>query len=151
MLIDERNLSRLKLGQKALASVDAYPQQRFPAELVYINPGVDAQRATVEVKLRVPNPPEYLRQDMTVSADIEVDRSPNALALPADAVHDATGPAPWVLKVDGGRAVRQKVKLGLRGDGMVEIREGLEAGDYAVPAANSRVKAGQRLRPVANE
>jgi HlyD family secretion protein len=149
--IDERNLSRLKLGQKALASADAYAQQRFPAELVYINPGVDAQRGTVEVKLRVPNPPEYLRQDMTVSADIEVDRSANTLALPADAVHDATGPAPWVLKVKNGGVVHQKVKLGLRGEGMVEIREGLEAGDLAVPASNSRVKAGQRLRPVAHE
>jgi HlyD family secretion protein len=149
--IDERNLSRLKLGQRALASADAYAQQRFPAELVYINPGVDAQRGTVEVKLRVPNSPEYLRQDMTVSADIEVDRSTSALALPADAVHDATGPAPWVLKVKNGGVVHQKVKLGLRGEGMVEIREGLEAGDLAVPASNSRVKAGQRLRPVANE
>jgi HlyD family secretion protein len=118
---------------------------------VYINPGVDAQRGTVEVKLRVPNPPEYLRQDMTVSADIEVDRSTNTLALPADAVRDATGPAPWVLKVKNGGGVHQKVNLGLRGEGMVEIREGLEAGDLAVPASNSRVKAGQRLRPVANE
>ena len=151
LLIDERNLSRLKLGQKAIASVDAYPQQRFPAELMYINPGVDPQRATVEVRLRVPNPPDYLRQDMTVSADIEVDRSPNTLALPADAVHDATGPAPWVLKVNNGHTVRQKVRLGLRGDGMVEIREGLEAGDLAVPAGNSSVKPGQLLRPVLNE
>ncbi len=37
--IDERNLAKLKLGQKALASADAYPAQRFAAELVYINPG----------------------------------------------------------------------------------------------------------------
>ena len=48
--IDERNLGRLKLGQRALASADAYPQERFAAELVYINPGVDAQRGTVEVQ-----------------------------------------------------------------------------------------------------
>jgi HlyD family secretion protein len=149
--IDERNLSHLKLGQKALASADAYAQERFSAELVYINPGVDAQRGTVEVKLRVPEPPEYLRQDMTVSVDIEVHRSPNTLALSADAVHDATGPAPWVLKVNSGHAVRQTVKLGLRGEGMVEIREGLEADDLAVSASNPSVRAGERLRPVPNE
>jgi HlyD family secretion protein len=149
--IDERNLSYLKLGQKALASADAYPQQRFPAELMYINPGVDAQRGTVEVKLRVPKPPEYLRQDMTVSVDIEVHRSANTLALSADAVHDATGPAPWVLQVSKGRAVRQTVKLGLRGEGVVEIRDGLQAGDLAVPTSNPRITAGQRLRPVTNE
>ena len=42
--IDEKNLSQLRLGQSALASADAYPHDRFPAELVYINPGIDALR-----------------------------------------------------------------------------------------------------------
>jgi HlyD family secretion protein len=148
--IDERNLSRLALGQKALASADAYPAERFPAELVYINPGVDAQRGTVEVKLRVPAPPAYLKQDMTVSADIEVGRSGDTLALPSDAVRDAGGPSPWVLRVSNGRAERRAVKIGLRGNGVVEIREGLAAGDLVVPAAQPRIKDGQRLRAVAN-
>ena len=143
--IDERNLSRVKLGQKALASADAYPKERFEAELFYINPGVDAQRATVEVKLRVPNPPPYLVQDMTVSADIEVERHPGALALPAEAVRDATGAAPWVLAVHEGRARRQAVQLGLRGEGWVEILSGLAEGDEVVPGASS-LKAGQYVR-----
>ena len=143
--IDERNLSRLKPGQKALASADAYASQRFDAELFYINPGVDAQRGTVEVKLRVPNPPAYLRQDMTVSADIEVERHPGALALPAEAVRDVSGPAPWVLVVREGRARRQAVKLGLRGEGSVEVLDGLAEGDEVVPAA-SPVKAGQFVK-----
>lgn len=143
--IDERNLSRVKLGQKALASADAYPAQRFDAELFYINPGVDAQRATVEVKLRVPSPPSYLVQDMTVSADIEVERHRGALALPADAVREATGDAPWTLAVREGRARRQPVKLGLRGEGWVEIVEGLAEGDEVVPSA-SPMKAGQYVR-----
>ena len=151
LAVDERNLGKLKLGQKALASADAYATQKFPAELVYINPGVDAQRGAVDVKLRVPDPPEYLRQDMTVSVDIEVERHPDALALPVETVHDATGPSPWVLKVKNGRASAQPVKLGLRGEGAVEIREGLEAGDLVVLAGNSKVKPGQRLRPVTHE
>jgi HlyD family secretion protein len=148
--IDERNLSRLKLGQAALASADAYPAQRFPASLCYINPGVDAQRGTVEVKLCVPNPPEYLRQDMTVSGDIEVERHANTLSLRADAVHDATGPAPWVLVVRRGAAQRQPVKLGLRGEGSVEVLGGLAEGDLVVPTSVSRIKAGSRLRAVPN-
>jgi HlyD family secretion protein len=146
--IDERNLSRLALGQKALASADAYASERFPAELVYINPGVDAQRGTVEVKLRVPAPPAYLKQDMTVSADIEVGRSNGTLALSTDAVRDAGGPSPWVLCVRNGRAERRAVKIGLRGNGVVEIREGLAAGDLVVSAASPRIKDGQRVRTV---
>jgi HlyD family secretion protein len=143
--IDERNLSRLKLGQKALASADAYPAQRFAAEVVYINPGVDAQRGTVEVKLRVPEPPAYLRQDMTVSVDIEIERRPGTLSLPADAVRDPAGPSPWVLAVQKGKAVRTPVKIGLRGEGAVEIVDGLAEGARVVPAGNP-IKAGQRVR-----
>jgi HlyD family secretion protein len=146
--IDERNLGRLKLGQKALASADAYAQQHFPAEVMYINPGVDAQRGTVEVRLRVPEPPQYLRQDMTVSADIEVERHAGALALRADAVHDLTGPSPWVLVVRGGAARRQAVKLGLRGEGSVEVLDGLAEGDLVVPTSATHVKPGSRLRAV---
>jgi HlyD family secretion protein len=101
----------------------------------------------VEVKLRVPEPPQYLRQDMTVSVDIEVARSPGALALRAEAVREATGASPWVLLVTGGRAVRRNVELGLRGTGWVEIRSGLEPGDRVVPAA-APIQPGQRLRPV---
>ena len=149
--IDERNLGKLKLGQPALASADAYATQKFPAELVYVNPGVDAQRGTVEVKLRVPEPPDYLRQDMTVSVDIEVERHRDVLAVPAIAVRDASGPSPWVLKVKTGRASVQMVKLGLRGETGVEIREGLEPGDVVVAVAMTRVKPGQRLRPVRND
>ena len=105
--IDEKNLSQLRIGQKALASADAYPRERFPAELFYINPGVDALRGSVEVKLRVPKPPAYLRQDMTVSVDIDVARRADALTIPAGGIFDAASARPWVLAVEGGHAVRR--------------------------------------------
>jgi HlyD family secretion protein len=84
---------------------------------------------------------------MTVSVDIEVARSPGALALPAEAVRDATGASPWVLLVENGRAVRRKVELGLRGTGWVEIRSGLSPGERVVPAG-APIRPGQRLRAV---
>lgn len=149
--VDEKNLSQLKLGQKALGSADAFPRERFAAELIYINPGIDPQRGSVEVKLRVPNPPDYLRQDMTVSVDIEVARRAGALVVPADAVHDVTGARPWVLAIDGGRAQRREVKIGLRGDGRLEIADGLAEGERVVPAGNLAIKPGMRVRAVAGE
>jgi HlyD family secretion protein len=75
--IDEKNLGLIVFGQKALASADAFPDRTFAAEVTYINPGIDITRASVEVKLTVPEPPQYLRQDMTVSVDIEVARRSN--------------------------------------------------------------------------
>jgi HlyD family secretion protein len=146
VMIDERQLSRLALGQKALGSADAFPSQSFAAELFYINPGIDPLRGTVEVKLRVPNPPAYLRQDMTVSVDIEVARKADAIVVPTETVRDAGGTSPWVLVVRRYRAVVQPVKLGLRGDARTEILEGVEPGDELIPATNAVVKAGQRVR-----
>ena len=148
--IDERNLAKLKLGQRALASADAYAAQKFTAEVVYINPGVDAQRGTVEVKLRVPSPPDYLRQDMTVSVDIEIARHVDALVIPTDSIHDALAPSPWVLKVIEGKARRQAVRVGLRGDRVTEIPEGLRQGDLVL-AGNAAVRDGQHVRPLMHE
>jgi len=81
--IDERNLGLIALGQAALASADAYPQARFAARVAYINPSVDPQRAAVEVKLDVTEPPATLREDMTVSVDITVAERAGVLTLPA--------------------------------------------------------------------
>jgi HlyD family secretion protein len=147
--IDEKNLAQLKLGQQALASADAFPKERFAAELVYINPGIDALRGSVEVKLRVPKPPDYLRQDMTISVDIEVARSAATVVVPADAVRDANSAQPWVLAVDGWRARRRAVKLGLKGDGRIEVLEGVAPGDRLISAANGTVREGQRVRATA--
>jgi HlyD family secretion protein len=150
--IDEKNLKLLREGQPALASADAYPEQRFAAQLVYINPGVDAQRGSVEVKLAVPQPPPYLKQDMTVSVDIEVARKPAAILLPTESVRDADTAAPWVLKVEDGRVHRRPVKLGLRSKGWCEVLQGVRPGDEVVPAtaANAVTLAdGARVRAVA--
>ena len=144
--IDERNLSQLSLGQKALGSADAFPGRRFPAELIYINPGIDALRGSVEVRLRAPSPPDYLRQDMTVSVDIEVARRAQAVVAPTEAVRDATTAQPWVLAVRNGRAERVPVKVGLRGDGRLELLEGAAPGDALIPASLGLITAGQKVR-----
>jgi HlyD family secretion protein len=144
--IDEKNLGKLAIGQPARVSADAFPTDSFPADLFYVNPGIDPVRGAVQVKLRVPKPPAYLRQDMTVSVDIEVAHRTGVLTVPVDAVHDVATPRPWVLVVRKQRAVRQPVTLGMRGDTAVEIRSGVVAGEALVPVTNAVVVAGQRVR-----
>jgi HlyD family secretion protein len=143
--IDEKHLSHLRLGQTALASADAYPTQTFAATLTYINPSVDPERGSIEVKLTVASPPDYLRQDMTVSVDIEVARQADALTVPLEAVRDVTG-TPWVMKFDGRRAVRQEVTLGALGSSKVEITKGLTGADVVLSATGNPVAPGQRVR-----
>jgi HlyD family secretion protein len=138
----------LALGQKAVASADAYPNQRFDAVLSYINPGIDITRASLEAKLTVADPPAYLRQDMTVSIDIEVARRDAALILPVRSVHEPLSGAAWVMAARAGRAVKVPVKVGLQGGAGVEIVDGLTEGEQVVPGS-SGVLTGNRIRAVA--
>jgi HlyD family secretion protein len=145
--IDEKNLAKIALGQKALGSADAFASQQFDAVVAYINPGVDATRGSVEVKLAVAQPPAYLRQDMTVSIDIETARRTAAVVLPTSTLEDAASDKPWVLVVRNKRAVKQFVTLGLLGDTRVEVLSGVVAGEGVVPLSKTGVKEGQRVRP----
>ncbi|MBP8168905.1 MAG: efflux RND transporter periplasmic adaptor subunit [Azonexus sp.] len=144
--IDEKNLALLRLSQKALASADAYPDRRFAAEITFISPAVDPLRGSVEIRLRVTEAPEYLRQEMTISVDIETARRADALIVPSEAIRDAGSNQAWVLVVREGTAQRQAVKLGLRSEGKTEILEGLAPGDLLVPVKNLSIREGSRVR-----
>jgi HlyD family secretion protein len=143
--IDEKNLRLMALGQQALASADAYPQQPFKAQVVYINPGINAQTGAVEIKLDVLEPQKNLKQDMTVSVDLVVARQPQVLALQVGRVNEISGTSPWVWLVQAGRVVRRPVRLGLRGGAWVEVLEGLREGD-AVITSPIVLREGQRVR-----
>ena len=144
--IDEKNLSKIALGQPALGSADAFADLRFGAMVAYINPGVDATRGSVEVKLNVVDPPPYLRQDMTVSVDIETARRAATVVIANTTLEDASTDKPWVLVVRDKHAVKQFVTLGLRGDTRVEVLSGIAAGEGVIPRSKLGIKAGQRVR-----
>ena len=145
--IDEKNLPLLVLGQLARASADAYPTLNFSAAISYINPSVDLQRGSVEIKLNVPEPPAYLRQDMTVSVDIQVATRLRALLVPTDTIHDVKGRQPWVLKVADGKARKQILRVGLQSAGMSEVLSGLSVNDRVLTFTNE-VNEGDRIRPI---
>jgi len=81
--------------------------------------------------------------------DIEVARSAGTVVVPAAVVRESNSAQPWVLAVDGGRATRRAVKLGLKGDGRMEVLEGVAPGDRLISAAQLTVTSGQRVRAVA--
>jgi HlyD family secretion protein len=144
--VDEKNLAKIAFGQEAIASADSFPNQRFKAFVGYINPGVDATRGSVEVKLNVPEPPAYLRQDMTVSIDIETARRKAVLVIPSNVLMNPTTDHPSVLVVRDKHARKQSVKLGLRGDDRVEVLEGIAAAEIVIPVTKVSVKANDRVR-----
>jgi HlyD family secretion protein len=143
---DERNLASIALGQKARASADAYPEQVFEAEVSYVAPSIDPQRGSVEVRLAVPRAPAFLLPDMTVSIDLAVARRERALVVPREAVRDLSTPAPWLLAVERDRLVRKDVKLGIRGEGAVEITQGLDEGAVVALPDGRAFEPGQHVR-----
>lgn len=144
--IDEKNIKWLQINQMALASADAFPDKKFQAQLVYINPSIDPQRGSVEVKLDIKDPPPELKQDMTVSVDIETARIENTLLIPMSAVHDYDIKAPWVFLIHQGKAQKQAISLGLESHGLVQVLSGLKAGDRVIPLKYTQIRDGSRVR-----
>jgi len=144
--LDEKNLEVLALGQPAMCIADAYPSRPFPAKLTFIAPSVDPQRGSVDIRLTVAPVPDFLRQDMTVSVNVETGRRDSALVVPNDALGNVDGDRAQLWLVADGRATRRQVVLGLRGLALTEVTRGLEAGDWILSDADAAVEEGQRAR-----
>ena len=85
--VDERFLEQLQVGQPASVVADAFADQRFAARVLSIAPAVDAQRGAIEVKFALlAQAPAYLREDMTLSVEVETARRARALVLPQAAL-----------------------------------------------------------------
>ena len=147
--LDEKNLEVLAIGQQAMCIADAYPTRPFPAKVTFIAPSVDPQRGSVDIRLTVTPVPAFLRQDMTVSVNVETGRRERAVVVPNDALGatDGNRAALWV--VANGRATRRQVQLGLRGLTQTEVTSGLRAGDWILADAQAAVAEGDRVRVVA--
>ena len=144
--LDERNLPRLALQQNASVIADAYPDRPFPAQINFIAPSIDPERGTVEVRLTVDPVPDFLRQDMTVSVNIETDQRAHARVIPNDALGNVQGNKAIVLLLRDGKIHRQTVTLGLRGLAMSEVVSGLQDGEQVLADAVSPLKDGTRAR-----
>ena len=143
----EENLAVLRPGLAATVSADAFPDVTFAAVLATVAPAVDPAQGTVEVRLRVPEPPDYLRPDMTVSINVETGRVEGASVLPDDVVQGLATDEPWVGVIVDGRFERRAVQLGFRGGGWVEIVSGVQAGEGVVADAQG-LSEGDRVRIV---
>jgi HlyD family secretion protein len=144
--VDERFLDQLQVGQQASVLADAFAGQRFTARVLSIAPAVDAQRGAIELKFGLEKlPPAFLREDMTLSVELETARREQALALPLSALRTQAGDgSATVLVARDGRAQVQAVRLGLRTLDAAEVLQGLSAGDLVL--LGDQVKAGARVR-----
>lgn len=146
--LDEKNLEVLALGQTAQCVADAYPARPFPATVTFIAPRIDPQRGTVDIRLTVSPTPDFLRQDMTVSVNVETGRRERAIVVPNDALSAMVGNRAQIWLVADGRATRREVELGLRGLTQTEVTAGLQVGDRILADAEQEINEGDRVRVV---
>lgn len=149
--MDERNLPQLALGQPAQIIADAYPTQPFLASVSYLAPAVDPQRGTVEVRLLLDEPPEFLRQDMTVSVTVETARKANAVVVPNEALFAIEGERAKVWRVVSGKTQVQDVVVGLRGLTQSEIIAGLQVNDHILTEFDRTMASDRRVRLVLSQ
>ncbi len=136
--LPERYLGRLQRGQRLDVEFDAYPGRRFEATLEAIDVQVDADGRSVVARGRLPNDDALLRTGMFARIALTLSQRDHAVMVPEEAVF-AVGSEQFVYRVENGRAVRVRVRTGLRRDGRVEIVEGVRGGEQIVTAGQLKL------------
>lgn len=145
--IPERDLASVKLGQKALVRLKAWPEEAREGRVALIYPELNMAARTVPVRIELPNPDGRLRAGLFAEVALEGRVSDEAVvAIPESAVIDSgTRRVAFVAKGEGLFEPRN-LTLGTRAGGMVEIREGIAEGEEIVVAGNFLIDAESNLK-----
>jgi len=144
--VAERDLGGLAVGQPVTVRARSFPGREFRGKINVIYPQVNRETRTTRVRIELANADLALLPDMYVDADIDTGTPAPVIAVPDSSVLD-TGSRQAVLVDKGdGRFEPRPVKLGRRGDGYVEVREGLSEGEAIVTSANFLIDAESNLK-----
>jgi membrane fusion protein, copper/silver efflux system len=147
-LIDvaERDLGAISIGQPATVRARSFPGREFSGKVDVIYPEINKETRTARIRVELPNPDLVLLHDMYVDAEIDTGTGEPVLAVPESAVMD-TGSRQAVFVDRGqGRFEPREVKLGHRGSGYVEVRQGVADGEPVVVSANFLIDAESNLK-----
>jgi Cu(I)/Ag(I) efflux system membrane fusion protein len=152
VLVDvaERDLSLIEVGQKANIRLRAYPDRVFEGKVALIYPHMMAETRTARIRIELPNPDEVLRPDMYADAEIVTGTEAPVVTVSSSAVIDSGERQIVLLDKGDGRFEPRAVKLGRRGDGRIEIKEGLTENDKVVVSANFLIDAESNLKAALN-
>ena len=144
--IAERDLGAIAIGQSATVRARSFPGRDFAGKIEIIYPEINKETRTARLRVALPNPEELLLHDMYVDAEIAIGSGTPVLAVPESAVMDTGSRQAVFIDKGQGRFEPRDVKLGQRGDGYVEIREGIAEGEPIVVSANFLIDAESNLK-----
>ncbi len=129
--VDEVDIGRIKVGDKASFSVDAYPDKNWNAKVEAIYPDATIKDNVVYYATILSiedNYEGFLRPQMTASVTIHLDTLSGVLAIPSKAVKRENG-VPYVLVKEGEKSVKRQISIGRESGDLIEVKGGLSLGD----------------------
>lgn len=145
--VPETQLAAIKVGQPIEVHVDALPDRTFKGTIYAINPLVDVNGRSLQVRGRIDNADGVLRPGLFARIVVRSLAQRDVVSVPESAVVPRAGDT-FVYVVDADRAVERRVRLGQRRAGAVEVVEGLEPGSRVVTAGQQRLRDGARVEVV---
>ena len=131
--LPELALSQVRDGQTLQIALDALPDRAYDGKVFAINPLIDANGRAIVIRAQVPNRDGKLRPGMFARVRLFTNDNKDAIVIPEEALFPV-GDDKFVYKVVEGKAARQKVEIGQRREGRVEIVNGLGRDDVVVTA-----------------
>ena len=132
-VIDEMDIAKVKLGQETDIILDALPGKEIKGKVTFISQAGTVQVGVVSYKttITVENPDEELRDGMSTTAEIIIDRHENILLIPNRVIQGSLGNY-YVEVVAGEQTVKRQITLGLSDGVNTEVLSGLEEGERVV-------------------
>ena len=135
----EMDMPWIEVGQSVAVTLPAIPGKTFEGKVTFIDPNFDEATRSTKVRVELPNPlvdgRRALLHRLYADGRVKVNL-PAVLTVPRSAVIETGAEAVVYVDREGGAYERVMVKLGRRGDTLVEIQSGLAAGDRVVTNGN---------------
>jgi len=144
--VAERDLAAVAEGQPVTVRVRSYPDKTFGGKVAVVYPHLNPATRTVRVRIELPNADYLLRPDMYAEAEIDTGNGDPVLAVPDSAIIDSGNRQIVIVDKGDGRFEPRPVRLGRRGAGYVEIRDGVKDGEPVVTSANFLIDAESNLK-----
>ena len=144
----ERYLAKLKDGAAVTVSTTAYPGYALHGTITVIDPTLDPETRSARVTARVRNPGGKFRPGMSADVAAVLSERMNAITIPSEAVFaEGNQTFVYVVKADS-TVTRAAVTLGTRLSDVVEVTQGLEAGQRVVRAGHQKLFETAHVIPV---
>jgi Cu(I)/Ag(I) efflux system membrane fusion protein len=145
--VAEGDLHAVGLGSHATVTLRAYPAEPMQGEVTLIYPELRPETRTARVRIELPNPDGRLKVDMYADVLFQGDAGQKAVVTVPDSAVIDSGTRQVVLMAKGeGRFEPRAVKLGRRGQGYVEVMEGVGEGEEVVTSATFLIDAESNLK-----